>query len=91
MAEGARCRFDLPKDYVERKPEAVLRLGDRTVVRHRSGRASWDNHVFIQVPMVMALTTGRKSIGWRGHHMTLTEGDAVFASPGHYRMSEDAP
>jgi len=91
MAEGERFRLDLPKDYVERKPEAVLRLGDLTVVRHRSGKASWDNHVFIRVPMVMALTTGRKSIRWRGHYLTLKEGDAVFASPGHYRMSENAP
>ncbi len=42
MAEGQRLRLDLPKDYVDRKPEAVLRLGDLIVVRHRSGKASWD-------------------------------------------------
>jgi hypothetical protein len=72
MAEGERFRLDLPKDYVERKPEAVLRLGDLTVVRHRSGKASWDNHVFIRVPMVVALSSGRKSIRWRS--------SAVFAN-----------
>jgi AraC-like DNA-binding protein len=84
-------RLDLPADYIERKPEAVLRLGELTVVRHRSGKASWDNRVFVRVPMVMAVTSGRKSVRWRGRRINVGRGEAVFASAGPYRMSEDEP
>jgi AraC-like DNA-binding protein len=84
-------RLDLPSDYIQRKPEAVLRLGELTVVRHRSGKASWDNRVFVRVPMVMAVMRGRKSIRWPGHRMNVATGEAVFASPGEYRMSEEEP
>jgi AraC-like DNA-binding protein len=84
-------RLDLPTAYVQRKPEAVLRLGELTVVRHRSGRVSWDNLVFVHVPMMMAVTNGRKSIRWGGRQLSVVGGEAVFASPGDYRMSEEEP
>jgi len=55
-------RFDLPSDYFARRPEAVLHLGELTVVRHRTGARSSNNHVRIAVPMMMAVTSGRKTI-----------------------------
>jgi AraC-like DNA-binding protein len=85
------ARFNLPVDHLKHRPESVLRSGDVTIIDHRSSTPSTAAEVHIGVPMIMAALSGEAALAWGPHRVAAAAGEALFATPGAYRMSDETP
>jgi AraC family transcriptional regulator, exoenzyme S synthesis regulatory protein ExsA len=71
-------------------PSRVVRLGGAWVARCRHTAISQDGDSMIDTPTVMVLVSGRMEIRWDDCRLSISAGQAMFATPRRYCVSHDA-
>ena len=71
-------------------PSRLVRLGGAVVARYRHTASSWDGGPLIETPTVTVLVNGRMDIRWDDCRLSISAGQAMFATPRSYCISHDA-
>jgi AraC-like DNA-binding protein len=71
-------------------PSRVMRLGDALVARRRRTAIARAGEPTIDTPTVTVLVNGRMEIRWDDRRLSLSAGQAMFATPRSYCLSHDA-